>query len=399
MRISDKAKAELLALDPEKLTVNMITKLFGYTTKKGSFEVIPPKFVTTDILSLKAGEYINTTDIETTVGSVLFNKLLVEGSHIESIIPGGFYNEEMVAKKFDKFCQIVADAVRADKIPIDPTLVTFLSNYENWGMRLSPIFSHSYSMSMIKPNPKMKETTEKTLAKTNLKTTEGMIQVEDELVKVADQLTEGDYGKTIFMSGARGSFANDFKNMALFIGPIQNPVNGQYDFMTSNYIGGLKKQDLVGAGNIVVGAEYPKAIGTARGGYITKQLYAVLQTLVVDDELVDCGSKSGIRVTLTPQNASDYEDQYIMTTKGPYWLSAENISKFYGKSVLVRSPMGCISDKICKVCAGKRFEQMGISTMGLLLVNVSNTMMNKNLKLRHSMKMNVDVVDVDKLVI
>jgi len=399
MQISDQAKAELLALDPDNLTVNEINHLFGNTTKLGSFEVVPPKFKTTDTLHLKANEYINKTDIDTTVGSVLFNKLLVEGSGIVDIIPNGFYNEEMTAKKFDKFCQIVADAVRAGKIPIDPCLFTFLQNYENWGMRLAPTFSHSYSMTMIKPNPKMKQITETTLNKTNVKSAESMVEVEDKLVDVADKITDGDYGKTIFQSGARGSFANDFKNMALFIGPVQNPVTGEYDFMTSNYIGGLKKQDLVGAGNIVVGAEYPKAIGTARGGYITKQLYAVLQTLVVDKEGTDCHSKSGIRVTLTPANAKDYEDQYIMTNKGPLWLSAEVLPKFYGKSVLVRSPMGCVGDKICSICAGKRFNQMGIETMGLLLVNVSNTMMNKNLKLRHSMKMNVDVVDVDKLII
>lgn len=397
--LSDIKKMELLKLDPNTITVDQISKLFGYTCKSGTFDVTPPYFDTKDTVHLEANEYINEEAIDTTVGSILFNKLMVEGSGITKIIPGGFYDGEINAKMFDKMVGLISVAVREEKISIEPTVVEFLRNWENWGLRLVPIFSPAYTMGLIKPDPTLRKLTDETLAKANLDRVEDMIKVEDELVAAAHKITDGDVGKSVFTSGARGSFENDYKNMSVFIGPVQNPVTGKYDFMSSNYMTGLKKTDLVGAGNLIVNAEYPKAIATARGGYITKQLYAVLQTLTVDEEGTDCHTKAGIRVVLTADNGHWFEDQYIMTTKGPVLLTSELAPKLYGKSVLVRSPMGCTSKKICSICAGHRFYQMGVYTMGLLMVNVSNTLMNKNMKLRHSMKMKVDTVDIDHLII
>lgn len=397
--LSDKLKQELLALDPNQMTVDSIAADFGWTVKKGSFDRIPPKFNTKDIVHLKAGEWINEKDEDTTVGIILFNKLMVEGSGIQSVVPGGFFNEVVTKKKFSKLMGYVSDGLLMEKIQIQPMVADFLRNYENWGLRLTPIFAPSYTMGMVKPNPELRKAVDEGFANADLKRTEDMIKLEDDLVKIADDVTKKDPGKTLFDSGARGSFENDFKNMTVFIGPVKNPVTGDFDFMTSSYMNGLKKEDLVGAGNLIVNAEYPKAISTGRSGYLTKQLYAVLQTMIVDEDGTDCGTKAGIRDTITEDTANWYIDQYVMTTKGPLLLTSENIDKFIGKKCLIRTPMGCTGDKICSVCAGKRLYRMGTRTMGLLAVNVSSTFLNKNLKLRHSMKMNVAKVDVNKLVI
>ena len=93
-----------------------------------------------------------------------------------------------------------------------------------------------------------------------------MVDIRNELLDVARDTIKCDPGKTLFDSGSRGSFDNDFGNMFVAVGPVENPVTGQFDFMKSNYIGGISKEDLVAAGNIIVNAEYPKAIGTAKGG-------------------------------------------------------------------------------------------------------------------------------------
>lgn len=397
--LSDTLKKELLALNPDQMTVDSIAADFGWTVKKGTFERVPPKYDTRATVHLKAGEYTNKKDIDTTVGIILFNKLMVEGSGIVDVVPDGFFNEVVTKKKFSKLMKYVSDALLMEKIQINPTVADFLRNYENWGLRLTPIFAPSYTMGMVKPNPELQKAVKEGFDKADLQRTEDMIKLEDNLVAVADKVTKRDPGKTLFDSGARGSFENDFKNMTVFIGPVKNPVNGEYDFMTSNYMNGLKKEDLVGAGNLIVNAEFPKAISTGRSGYLTKQLYAVLQTMFIDEDGTDCGSTVGIRDTITEANADLYEDQYVMTTKGPLLLTSENIDKFIGKKCLIRSPMGCKADTICSVCAGKRLYRMGTRTMGLLAVNVSSTFLNKNLKLRHSMKMNVDNVDPDKLVI
>ena len=397
--LPESLKAELLAIDPANITVNEIARLFGYTTKKGSFDIAPPRIDPRAKVHLEPGEYINTDAVDTNAGIVLFNKLMVEEPGIQSIIPGGFYNEVITKKQLGKIMKLLGDAVRNDKIPLEPAVTIFLRNYENWGLRLVPIFSPSYSMGMVKPNKKMREETERRLKNADLTRTEDMIELEDELVGYAHKVTAGEAGKTLFDSGSRGSFENDFKNMALFIGPTQNPVTGKYDFMTSNYMSGQKKEDLVAAGNITVNAEYPKAIGTARGGYITKQIYAVLQTLIIDEDGTDCGTKSGLRTTLTKENINQFIDLNIMTTKGPMVITEENAPKLIGKKALIRTPMGCTGEKICSVCAGRSLYKVGIFTMGLLMTTTSNNMLKKNMKLRHSMKMAVNRVDVDKLIL
>lgn len=396
--LSNELKKELISIPPWDLTRTKIAHLFGQTTKLGSFEMSQPKFNPRYKVHLDAGEYINVEAVDTNVGIILFNKLMIEGK-LEDIVPNRFYNEVVTKKKFTKLSAMVGEALRTKKIPIEPTVAQFLRDYEFWGLSLVAIFSPSYTMGMVKPNPKLTKEVDDTLKKADLSRVEDMIKVEDDLVDKADDVTKGDPGKTIFDSGSRGSFENDFKNMAVFIGPVENPVTGQYDFMTSNYMNGLKKEDLVGAGNIIVNAEYPKAIGTARGGYLTKQFYSVFQMITLGEKGSDCHSQVGLRVHITEDNIAYFIDQYIMTTKGPVRITDENASKFINKWGMIRSPMFCLSDKICNICAGERYYDMDINAIGLTSVNMSNNLMQKNLKLRHSMKMQVDQVKPDKLLL
>lgn len=391
-------KKELIAIPPKSLTRTKIADLFGYTTTLGGFDVKPPKFNPRDKVHLEPKEYINVEAVDTNVGIILFNKLMVEGK-LEDIVPNRFYNEVVTKKKFSKLSQMVGDALRTGKIDIEPTVAQFLTDYEFWGLSLVAIFSPSYTMGMIKPNPTLVKKTKDAIQNSDLQRVEDMIKTENELVKVAHQVTQREPGKTLFDSGSRGSFENDFKNMAVFIGPVENPVTGEYDFMTSNYMSGLKKEDLVGAGNIIINAEYPKAIGTARGGYLTKQFYSVFQMITLGPKGSDCGSQVGLRVHLTEDNIHYFIDQYVITTKGPLQITDDNASKFLNKWAMIRSPMFCLSDKICNICAGERYYIMDINAIGLTSVNMSNNLMQKNLKLRHSMKMQVDQVKPDKLLL
>ncbi len=264
--ISEELKKELLLLKIEDLTISFITKNFGYTTKKedGKFIITPPKFDTKLNVNLAAGEYINKEAVSTTVGIILFNKLLIENK-ISNIIPNGFYNEVMTKKQFGEIMSYVSSALNKKLIKINPTVIDFLKAYEFYGLKLVSIFSPSYTMGIMKPNKEVMAEREKLIRESKLETVQDMSHLEDKLVSKAREILKNDPGMTLFDSGSRGSFDNDYKTMSVAVGPVENVVTGKFDFVKSNYIDGLQKEDLVAAGNIVVTSEYPKAVGTQFG--------------------------------------------------------------------------------------------------------------------------------------
>ena len=400
-RITDQQKKELLALKQEELSVSLISKLFGKTTSKkdGKFVIKEPKYDIRNIMHLDANEYINKEPVDTTVGSFLFNKLMVEGM-IEDVVDNGYYNEVVNNKGFNKLINAISEGLMMGDIKVRPNLIKWLKHYEFYGMKLCTIFSPSYSEGIMRRNNKVLSYKDKLLKSKKDATVKDMTEIEDELVARSREILKDDPGMTLFDSGARGSFDNDYKNMNLMLGPIAKPGSkDEFDFVKSNYIEGLQKEDIVAAGNSVVNAAYPKAVGTQVGGYLTKQYYAAYQSIQCDEDGTNCGTKYGLEITLTNDNIEDYYYQNIVTKNGYEPLTRKNKDKFINKKVIIRSPMFCANDKICSVCAGRRFYIMGIKNIGLTTGRISNTLLNASMKNFHEAKVKFDEVDIEDLLI
>lgn len=399
--VTKEEKTELLNLNQDTLTVSLISKLFGKTTSKkdGKFVVKEPKFNVRDKLYLEAKEYINLEAIETTVGSFLFNKLMIEGM-LENVIPNGYYNEVINKKGFNKLIKIISDGLMSGKISVNPTLIKWLKQYEFYGMKVCTIFSPSYSEGLLRKNAEINKIKNKLLKDSDRSNTQKMTEIEDELVAKSHDILKDDTGLTLFDSGARGSFDNDYKNMNLMLGPVAIPgSDGEFDFVDTNYIEGLQKKDIVAAGNVCVNSAYPKAVGTQQSGYLTKQYYAAYQSIQCDDDGTDCGTNLGIPIVLTKDNIEDYLFQNIITKNGYETLTSENSEKWLNKKVIIRSPMFCKNNKICSVCAGRRFYIMHIKNIGLTTGRITNTLLNKGMKNFHVAKVVFDEVDIDSLLL
>lgn len=396
--LSEDKKRALLKLDPETLTIRDITKLFGHSTssrkdKRMAFEIKGPEYNLRDKVLLKKGEYINTKDLETTVGKILFNKLMIEGTELVKVVPNGFYNEEVNAKKLKGLNKLVAMGVMQGIYPVVPTVPDYLKKFEFWGLCLVTIVSPSYSIETIVPNKQLEKRKQELLAQARSGNIADLTQVENQLVDEAARILKGTPGMYMFESGARGSFENDYKNMQLAIGAVENPITGNYDFMTSNYMNGIQKEDIPAAANSVVNAEYPKAVGTSQGGYMTKQFYAVFQSLIIDDPGSDCGAKYGLPIVLTKDNLEDYIDQYIIDGKDLVLITPDLPTKYMNHEIQIRSPMYCCGDKLCNKCAGERYYKIGVTNMGLGSNKLSGALQSQTLKLRHNMKISVDRIN------
>ena len=263
--ISDADKTALINLSGLDLSVSNITKLFGWTAKKvdGKMVRIAPRFNTMDLVHLNPKEYINIEAVDTTVGSVLFNKLFVEGS-VELTIPNHFFDGEVTSKRFNALLGYIEKGLRDGVITVEDHLLKFLKNYEFYSMKLVTVFSPSYTKALFQTPPSIKKKKAEVLASQKDDSLSEMVRMEDELVAFAAKELDKDPGMTLFKSGARGSFDNDYKNMNLMVGAVKNEATGGYDFIKHGYLEGLKKEDIVAAGNIIVNSAFPKAVTVLR---------------------------------------------------------------------------------------------------------------------------------------
>lgn len=403
--LSEAQKKKLLSMKQEDMTVSFITKTFTKSAKletvngKNKFVETEPEFDLRAVFNLKAGEYINTEDIQTSVGRFLFNKLIIENS-ISSIAPGGYYNKVFTKKSWGEIAKWISTSVMEGKLPIE-NLVRYLKAFEFYGLKLVTCMSPSFSQAVLKPNETVEKEKRKLLDELDKNphpTLKDYTDIEDKLVDTAKKAIGKDPAMSLYDSGSRGSFDNDYKINTVIVGPVKNCATGGYDFMKSDMMDGLRKEDIPKAGNMVVGASYPKAVGTAVGGYMTKEFYAVYQSIVLSD-VEDCGSKYTLKVTLSKDNVDSFMYQYMIEGGKKICLTPDIAPKYIGKVVHLRSPMGCIGQQLCKTCAGQRFDKLGIKNVGLTAGKVSNNLMNKQMKKFHEIRVKLDTVDPEALLI
>jgi hypothetical protein len=119
--------------------------------------------------------------------------------------------------------------------------------------------------------------------------------------------------------------------------------------------------------------------------------------MTIDEDGTDCGTKRGLPVVITKGNLKDYIDQYIMDGNKLILIDENLPSQYMNHTVMVRSPMYCISDKLCSRCAGKRFYKVGITNIGLTVPAMSGSLQNAQLKKRHSMEVKMHDIDENEI--
>lgn len=406
--VTPELKKQILAMKPEDLTVQFILSKVSKTTKierdadgnRKGFKISGPEWDLTQTCHLKAHEYINEKDIDTTLGSILFNKLCIE-NRLQPSVPGGFYNEVVTNKSIAKLLNQVVKDLMDKKIQLMPNVTDFIRNFEFYGMMLCAGLSPSLTPGILSVQDEVRDYRDKLFAEVPEGELDAQkaVEIEDKVLAFAKEKLKDDPGMTLFDSGSRGSFNDNYKMMSLTVGPIANPATGGYDIVKSNYIDGITKKELPAMGNCIVNGAYPKAVGTADGGYITKQFYAVFQGIKIDEDGSDCGSHGCLTVFMTDKNYGDYMWQYAMVNGKPVLMDSDNQSKFMNKLVKVRTPMGCIGHDICNICAGERFKRLGIDNAGLTAGRLPNSILNAGMKSFHVTKVEFSEVDPDALLI
>ena len=64
----------------------------------------------------------------------------------------------------------------------------------------------------------------------------------------------------LYVSGARGSIKNNYKNINLIRGAVKNNITGEFDIITNSLMDGLDKKDMAPHSNSIVTGAYSKAV-------------------------------------------------------------------------------------------------------------------------------------------
>lgn len=401
----------LLNINKDKIIYKFIFNTFGtFDDEKGKPRSLAHPY---DLFEVPAGKFSYFTDKEktksksnkntfiTTIGIFVFNIFLRDFNF--SRLFNGYYQDTLSTKKFKSVEQTISYALIEDKIDVED--MKYWEDTMQWFMPFETILSPNHTEKMITCtkaiNVKKKQLIDK--YKDRIAAGDAVIveQIEQELKKFALEYLGDDPSLDIMLSNAVGDFDNNFKNMFIMKGAVQDPdpnAKQKYHIVTGNYMDGIPADEYpIVAGSGVHGA-YARGKKTEVGGYYEKLFISAYQTIKLDPPGSDCGTKKTISVELTPKNIADYMYCYVQKPNGDLELiDTSTRDKYIGKKVKLRFSSMCESKTgICNKCAGELFYKLNEKYIGITLAQIPDTMKLRCMKGFHNSTIQYNTMDVEK---
>ena len=390
----------LINLKDDDITTSLIMELFA---DFGKYQKYNPY----DIITIPAGGYggplpngkekKNKKPFTTTVGRLVFNKYFIE-CEPELLDFIGFVNENINKKTYGNIFDTIGYSVLEDKISID-TYKRFCKKTQKF-MPYVSILAPNHSDNMLTITKKINKRKAELIKENKEAFDNGDVIVVDkvskELLDYARELLKDDPAMDMFLSGAGGSFENNFKNMFIMRGSVQDPdPRKSYNIITSNYVDGVSKEEYSKLANTLAAGPYSRSKKTELGGYWEKLFLTSLQHVILEEPGSDCGTKRHIDVKVTNKNIGSIMYCYAINNDGSLTeITSENKSKFIGKTVSIRFSSMCESKNgICNKCAGNLFYRLGIRNVGASTPQIPSTLKVLSMKLFHDDQLNFTEMD------
>lgn len=389
----------LVSITEKDITTTFIMELFG-EFKSGQ------RFHPYDIITIPAGSYgpdkhKNKNQFTTTVGIWVFNKYFIE-PHLFDLFH--YINETITSKLFKKLNNILSEAVLEDKLPLE-YLKDFMMKTQKCMPYIS-ILAPNYTNKMLSCSVAIDKKKQELYKKYKDQIEKGdeiaANKMEKELLQWAIDYMGDDPSMDMFISGARGSIPNNFKNMFVMKGVIKDPdpnAKQKYNVAMSNYIDGISSDEYALFANSLAAGPYARAKKTENGGYREKLFLRAFQHLTLDPEGSDCGTKRYLEVVLTDSNINEWMYSYIIEGSKLVELTSENKSKYIGKKVKVRFSALCESKTgICNKCMGNMYYRLDKKeNVGTSLTQIPSVQKNISMKAFHDSTQSLYEMDLEKV--
>ena len=387
-----------LQMSPDNFTVNNLAKMISQlaSSENGNdAKVRKARHNTFDRMTIpKNYFYEGQEEIHTTLGRFIFNKFILQGANI--IKDTKFLNQVFKKSQLEDLDQLVGDMYMNDRIT-RAQFNAYVDRRDTLAYWLNGMLAHTISKRMLAPLPEIEKRKAELIKQHEKEIKDGNIvvmnQIENELLAYAREELKDDPGMELYDSGDL-DFNNNYKCNSIIKGPVMNKLTNKFDFIAASFADGIQIKDIPSYANGVLDSQYPASIALRRGGYMGKQLLALLQMMQIDEPGTDCGTKKLVPLTVTAFNKKLVLYSYIKEGEELVLLTPQNINSYIGKTVMMRSPMTCIShDKICNKCAGELFNKLGIKNAGLFSVAATHTLLNKFLKSKHNTSVSLYKID------
>lgn len=371
------------------ITKSFIMDCFGEFEGKRRFNAF-------DIIIIPANSYggklpngkekYNTKPFTTTVGRYIFNKYFFEG--VPELLDKFWYVQENINKKtYKKIFDEMGYALLEDEIPIN-VYKDFCLKTQAF-MPYVSILSYNHTMNMLTITKKINKR-KKELFDLHKKEIDAgnMVIVDDitkELLAYAKELMKDDPAMDMFDSGAGGSFDDNFKNMFIMRGAVQNPDPSKgYELITGNYVDGISKEEYSKLANTLAAGPYSRSKKTELGGYWEKLFSSAVGYITLLPEGSDCGTKRTINVDVTNKNIDSIMYSYAVIGDKLVEINSHNKDRFIGKKIKLRFSSMCeAKNGICNKCAGNLFYKLGIMNVGLATAQIPSKLKNISMKSFH----------------
>lgn len=396
--LTDQEKEFFLDLSYQDVTKTLLQTLFASTYDMKAKKRIDPKYNTYDLIKLKPNEFYNKEAITTNCGLFIFNKRVLEKHYLKRI---GYQNTPISDKQYKKLNVMLSGFAYEGPEEFDK-YIDFL-NVSKWlGDTFDAEICASMSLKSSQPLPAVEKKKKELLKKYEKEIAEGRMDVIDDITKqllaIAEEELKDDPSLELYKSGARGSFDNAYRRMQIMVGPVFNASKGEYDILTNSLYDGYTKEQIGTIANNVVSVFYPKAIGSGDAGYLSKQINAAFQTVVIGEEGSDCGQTHSRDILLTADKANSYMFCNMVEGSKLVPLTMENKDKYIGKTVKMRVVTDCTADNPCAKCVGMRYYKMGIRNMGLTVSKISGVFLNGKMKGSHDTTVRMDSLTLEEMI-
>lgn len=405
-RVSKEIKNEkeiqyLCSLKEDDITTSLIMQLFG---DFGTHQWFNPY----DIITIPAGGYggvipngkekHNKMPMTTTVGRLIFNKYFFESEPYLLDFIGYINDNPMSSKAYGALFDKLGYAVMEDDIPIE-VYKRFCKKSQKF-MPYVSILAPNHSDNMLTITKKINVRKAQLIEENKAAIDAGDVMVVDkiskELLEYARELMQDDPAMDMFMSGAGGSFENNFKNMFIMRGSVQDPdPRKSYNIITSNYIDGVSQEEYSKLANTLAAGPYSRSKKTELGGYWEKLFLTSMQHVVLLEPGSDCGTTRHITMDVTEKNIGMIMYSYVIKNNGELEeITSKNKDKFIGKRVKLRFSSMCeAKDGICNKCAGNLFYRLGIRNIGAATPQIPSKLKVLSMKLFHDDQLNFTEMD------
>lgn len=380
-------------------TTTTVMELFGEFDGKSRFNPY-------DIIEIPANSYgpenkKNKKPFKTTVGIWIFNKYFIEKDLFDLF---KYINKTVDDKLFNEINTKLSYALAEDKITVKQ-----LADYNmrcQLFMGYVSVLSPNYTEKMLTCtkaiNIKKRELLKK--YKKEIEAGDEIVgtKMEKELLEYAKEYMKNDPSMDMFLSGARGSFGNNFKNMFIMKGVIRDldpNAKQPYKVATSNYIDGISAEEYALFANSLAAGPYSRAAKTGTGGYLEKLFVRALQHIVLGPIDSDCGTKNTITVKLDKKNIGSYMYSYIKEGEKLIELTSDNMDKYIGKTVKIRYISLCEfkNGVKCHKCAGNAWVRLGKTNIGVATPKIPSTLKNISMKAFHDSVEKFNPIDINDI--